>query len=122
VTSLDDKATILVSAGRNHEAITILDHILSLTNDPAARLNRAYANLALNDFASAQTDLVQLQADGNQSGLLDFGLANVAAHNQDTNQAVRYLYQCLTNTPAGSPLWQQATIHLRALQPGGKAN
>ena len=116
-TSLNTKAMILLQAGRTTEAIGLLDHVLMLTNLPSARLNRALGSLANRDFRQAESDLHELENEGNDSAVINFGFALVAQHSNDTNQALHYLQLCLTNTPAGSPLWQQANAHLRMLQP-----
>jgi tetratricopeptide (TPR) repeat protein len=116
-TGLNTKATILLQAGRTTEAIGILDHLLLLTNLPSARLNRALGSLANRDFHQAESDLHELENEGNDSPVINFGFALVAQHSNDTNQALHYLQLCLTNVPAGSPLWEQANAHIRMLQP-----
>lgn len=117
VSSLSAKAATLLQAGRSAEAIPILDHILALTNLPAARVNRAFARLLTQDFARAKSDLNELENDGHASGMVDFGLALAAEHDLDTNSARRYLLLCLSNTPSGAPLWYQANTHLQMLKP-----
>jgi len=121
IISLNNKAMLLMQSGRSAEAITILDHALMLTNQPGVRMNRAFAHLAAKDFAAAESDLRELEKNGNASPMVNFGLATVAEHSHDTNQAVRYLWLCLTNTPAGSPLWQQANARLQTLDPAKPA-
>ncbi len=114
--TLNNKAMILLQSGHAAEAMPLLDHALTLTNLPTARVNRAYASLANTNFALAQSDLRQLEKEGDTSPMVSFGLATVAQHNRDTNQAVLYLRRCLTNTLAGSALWRQADAALRKLQ------
>jgi len=116
-TRLNTKATILLQAGRTTEALGILDHVLVLTNLPSARLNRALGSLANKDFEHAESDFRELENEGNDSAVINFGFALVAQHSNDTNQALHYLQLCLTNTPAGSPLWQQANAHIQMLKP-----
>jgi uncharacterized protein (DUF2461 family) len=60
--------------------------------------------------------LRELENEGINSPIVSFGLAAVAEHSHDTNQAVHYLQICLTNTPAGGPLWQQANARLQSLK------
>lgn len=117
VPTLNSKAMILIQSKRAAEALPILDHVLTLTNLPAARINRAFARLTLQDFTDAEKDFSELEKTGEAAGLANFGLAAVAENRKDTNQAVRYLRLCLTNTPAGTPLWQQASYRLLALEP-----
>jgi len=49
--------------------------------------------------------------------MMDYGLALVAAQGNDTNSARHYFQVCLSNTPAGGPLWQQASARLQTLEP-----
>ena len=86
--TLNNKAMILLQSGHAAEAMPLLDHALTLTNLPTARVNRAYASLANTNFALAQSDLRQLEKEGDTSPMVSFGLATVAQHNRDTNQAV----------------------------------
>lgn len=117
VTSLNNKAILLMQSGRSAEAIDIFDHVLALTNLPVARINRAYAHLNLKDFALAESDFRKLEKDGDATPVVHFGMAVVAENSHDTNQAIHYLQLCLTNSPMGSPLWRQTLAHLHALQP-----
>jgi tetratricopeptide (TPR) repeat protein len=121
VPALNSKAIILVQAGRAAEALPIFDQVLSLTNLLTARINRAYARLNVNDFAAAERDFSELENTSNAVGMASFGLAEVAEHRQDTNQAVIFLRRCLTNTPAGSPLWRQASAQLQTIEPAIQA-
>ena len=117
VPSLNLQAAILVQSGSPAAAIPILDRVLTLTNLPAARLNRAIARLACQDFAAAETDYRELQKSGVETGLVCYGLAAIADHRHDTNQEVNYLRLCLTNTRPGTPLWREAGARLRLLGP-----
>lgn len=117
VPALNDKAMILIQSGQSAAALPVLDHVLTLTNLPAARINRAFARIAMKDFAQAKTELNELQKSGESQGMVDFGLAVVAGHDYETNSARHYLQLCLSNTPAGGPLWQQANARLRVLEP-----
>ena len=117
VPSLNLQAAILVQSGSPAAAIPILDRVLTLTNLPVARLNRAIARLACQDFAAAETDYRELQKSGVEPGLVCYGLAAIAEHRHDTNQEAIYLRLCLTNTPTGTPLWREAGARLRLLGP-----
>jgi tetratricopeptide (TPR) repeat protein len=119
--SLNDKAAVLMQLSRPSEAVTLLDRVLTLTNQPAARMNRALANIANEDLAAAESDLHALEKGGEDPAMVNFGFALVAQHNHDTNQALHFLQLSLTNTPQGSALWQQAGRHMRMLQPGAAA-
>ena len=121
VSSLNSQAIILLQSGQAEKAISILDHVLTLTNLPAARINRALARLTRQDFALAESDFRELEKNGGTPGIANFGLAVVAEHRHDTNQAMRYFRLCLTNTPAGTPLWRKASASLQALDPAAIA-
>lgn len=121
VPSLNSKAIILVQSGHADEALPILDHLLTLTNLPAARINRAFAQLVRKEFAAAEGDFRELEKTGAAPGMANFGLAVVAENRHDTNQAAHYLRLCLTNTPAGTPLWRQVSSRLQALAPPAMA-
>ncbi len=121
VASLNLQADVLIQSGHAADAIPVLDHILTVTNLPVIRLNRALARLAAQDFAAAETDFQQLEKAGTEPGRVDYGLAMIAEHRRDTNQAQHYLRLCLVNTPPGSVLWQRATTSLQALESGSQA-
>jgi tetratricopeptide (TPR) repeat protein len=120
VPSLNLQAAILIQSGNAAAAIPVLDHILTLTNLPAARLNRAVARLACQDFAAAETDYRELEKSGAETGPVAYGLAAIAEHRHDTNQAANYLRLCLTNTPTGTPLWREAGARLKMLEPDSR--
>jgi tetratricopeptide (TPR) repeat protein len=115
---LNLQAAILIQSGQAAAAIPIFDHILSLTNLMAARLNRANAQVICQNFAAAETDYRELEKSGAEPGRVSYGLAAIAEHRHDTNEAVRRLRFCLTNTPSGTLLWRQAGIRLQALESG----
>ena len=119
VPALDNKAIILMQAGRAADALPVLDRILILTNQPEARVNRAFAQIAIRNYALAKTDLHALEKQGTVPAMVDFGLALLAEHDTDTNAARRYLHMCLSNTPPGVQLWRQANAHLLAIEPAG---
>ena len=118
VPSLNSQALILIQTGRAAAALLVLDHVLVLTNLPAARINHAFARLLSQDFAAAEREYRELEKSGKNSDMVSYGLAAVAEHRLDTNQAVHYFQLCLTNTPAGSALWRQASAHLQTLTSG----
>jgi tetratricopeptide (TPR) repeat protein len=115
--NLNIKAAILIQSGQPGNAIPILDHILTLTNLPMVRLNRALARLAEKDFAAAETDYRVLEQAGEETAGAAYGLAAIADERHDTNQALHYLQICLTNTAPGTAMWREANKHLQALEP-----
>lgn len=117
VPNLNVKAMILMQSGQAAAALPVLDHVLTLTNQPSARVNRAFARIAAQDFAQAASELNELENSGPATGLVEFGLALVAGHGFDTNSARYHLQRCLGVTPVGTPLWQQASNSLRMFGP-----
>jgi tetratricopeptide (TPR) repeat protein len=122
VASLNIQAAILIQSGNAAAAIPVLDHMLTLTNLPEIRLTRAIAWLACQDFAAAEADYRELEKSGVELGSVSYGLAAIAEHRHDTNQAAHYLRLCLSNAPPGTVLWHKASARLQALEPGSRAN
>ena len=115
------KAAILIDAHRIAEALPILNRILIMTNLPTARFNRASARLANHEDEAAAADYHELEAAGQEIGRVSYALAIIAERRHDTNEVVRYLQLCLTNTPTGTALWRQASNRLQMLVPVAKA-
>lgn len=116
VHALNSQAAILLKSGAAAAAIPVLDHVLTLTNLVAARLNRANAQILCRNFAAAETDYLELEKTGAESGRVSYGLATIAEHRHDTNQAVRYYQASLNSLPPGTHLWRQASVRLQALE------
>ncbi len=116
VANLNLQAAILIQSGQAAAAIPVLDHVLLLTNLPAARLNRAIARFNCQDFAAAETDYNELKKSGAEAGPVAYGLAAIADQRHDTNQTMSYLRLCLTNTPPQTPLWRKASARLLVLE------
>jgi tetratricopeptide (TPR) repeat protein len=121
VNVLNLQAAMLIQSGQVAAAIPIFDHMLTLTNLMAARLNRANAQVICQNFAAAETDYRELEKSGAEPGRVSYGLAAIAGHRHDTNEAVRRLRFCLTNTPSGTLLWRQASTRLQALESSPKS-
>ncbi len=118
VTSLRSQALILFQAGKIPATIPILDHILSLTNMPMVRFNRAIAQFDCQNWAAAETDYRELEKSGDYLDSVSYGLALIAEHHHDSNQVAYYLRLCLSNTPPGRPLWHQASARMQELERG----
>ncbi len=116
VASLNIQAAILIQSGNASAAIQVLDHVLTLTNMPEARLNRAIARFNCQDFAAAEADYDELEKSGAEIGPVAYGLAAIADHRHDTNQAANYLRLCLSNTPPETLLWRKASGRLQVLE------
>ena len=113
--ALLNQSRILIQTDRASAAISVLNHLLTLTNLPAARINRAQAYLMITNLAAAKTEYQALQSLPVNQALVNFKLGEIAVHDHDTNQAVRYLSVCLSNTPPGSVEWQTVSNQLRTL-------
>jgi tetratricopeptide (TPR) repeat protein len=117
VPSLNLKAAILFQSGNVTSAIPVLNHILTLTNLPSIRLNRAIARMASQDLAGAEREYRELEMAGEELGPASYGLAKIAGERKDTNQEVHYLRISLTNSVPGSLIWQQIRSRLQTLEP-----
>jgi tetratricopeptide (TPR) repeat protein len=117
----DDQAALLnqsrvfILARHAEAAIPILDHLLTLTNLPEARFNRAQAYMMAQNFAAAKNDYLDLLSTPVNQFLVDFNLGKIAVHDHDTNLATQYYSVCLSNTPPGSIQWQTASNQLHEL-------
>ena len=120
VSHLDQKAVLLLQSGNAAAAIPVLTHILACTNMPEARLQLATGRLICLDDKGAENDFLELKNSGVALDRVNYGLAMIAEHRHDTNQARLYLHACLTNTPPASALWRQANDHLQALDQGAQ--
>ncbi len=118
ISALNNRAALLIQTRRAAEALPVLHHALALTNLPSIRLNRAIAEMQLQDFAAAEKDYLLLTNAAVDPFSVHFGLAEIAENRRDTNAAIRQLEISLTNAPAGSLKWQQAGARLDALKNG----
>jgi predicted Zn-dependent protease len=116
VSFLNRQAAILIQSGNAAAAIPVLTHILTITNSVEARISRATAELISQNLTAAESDFLELEKSGLESGRVNYGLATIAEHRHDTNQTVRYLRSCLASTPPGTMLWRQAKARLQALE------
>jgi tetratricopeptide (TPR) repeat protein len=117
VTALVSKAGVLIRMGNSSNAITLLNHVLAITNDPLARFNRAYAYLQTGNLPAAEADYLELDNSPADAFSVHFGLAEIAVRRHDTNLAVHHLELCLSNAPAGTDKWQETRKRLDALEP-----
>jgi tetratricopeptide (TPR) repeat protein len=116
VAALNNRAALLVETHRAAEALPVLEHALALTNAPAIFLNRAIAETQTGNLTAAENDYAELKNAAVDQFSVHFGLAEIAGRRQETNTSIRELECCLTNTPAGSLKWQQASARLETLK------
>ena len=115
VSALLAKSGILLQTGRPGDAISVLNSILAVTNCIPARLNRAIAYSQTTNYAAAEADYLQLQSLSTNSFFVNLGLGDIALHRNNTNLAVQYFTQCLSNAPKASAGWNLARARLDAI-------
>ena len=121
VASLTRQAAILIQSGNAAAAIPVLTHVLTITNSAEVRISRATAELISQKLTAAENDFLELEKSGVEPSRVSYGLAMIAEHRHDTNQALHYLRVCLTNTPSGTIFWRQASARLQSLEHGSPA-
>ena len=114
--ALNNKAALLIQLQRAAEALPLLDRLLTITNLPTIKLNRAVALLQTKDFAAAETVYHELEPVKFMAYNVNRGLAEIAENRHDTNAAANYYHACLTHTKAGTPDWLEAKARLAALE------
>lgn len=116
-TAIMNKATVLAGLGNASNAIPLLDHLLSITNMPQARLSRAGAYLQITNLAAAEQDYNYFINAEPDSWAGNYGLAIIAMQRHDTNKAVARLRVCLANSRQGSYQYVVADRFMRTLSP-----
>jgi tetratricopeptide (TPR) repeat protein len=118
---LSQKGLAELQLSRYDLAIATLTSALSLApTDENARLSRAIARLGADQLDAARDDYQQLLTSRTCSANALFGLGTVAWRKQETNAAIAFYRQYLTNAIAASPQVAVATTRLRELDPASK--
>ncbi len=115
VEKLNVQATVLIQARRAAEALKVLNHALTLTNQPALQFSHARAQFALKDFTAAEKEYHALEKTGLRPAEVSYGLALIAEERHDPEQARRYLLSCLSQCPPDSALGRQVSARLKVL-------
>ena len=110
---LTTKSFILLMMNRPEQALPILNQILTVTNSPKARLNRAAAYTQLDQIKEAEADYRLLSNYPEGAYQMNYGLAEIAIKRHDTNGAIQHLELCVLYSKTGSPQWQEAKSHLQ---------
>lgn len=113
ISALLTQSGIFLQTARAGLALPVLNHILSLTNLPDAKLNRAIAYIQVSNYPAATADCLEMDNSLPKCYLAEYRLAQIAVLQHDTNQAVHYLQICLTNAPPGTPLWREVQARLQ---------
>ena len=108
---------VLLLTQRADLAIPVLNHVLSLTNSPNARLKRARAYAQARNYAAARSDYLALESSTSNHFLAEYGLAQLAELQHDTNQVIHYLKLCLSNAPPDTVQWREVRARLDLFQP-----
>lgn len=115
--ALMNKSVILLMMNQPSNAIPVLNQVLSLTNNPKMRINRAAAYLKTGNIGAAEADY-RLLADFSEGKFqVNFGLAQIARERGETNLAIQHLQVCLSNSVADSAMWKEAESVLNQLKP-----
>ena len=115
VPALNNQAALLIQSSRATEAIPVLNRALALTNVPSIQLNRAIAQMQLQNLDAAEKDYRQLTNAPVDQFSVHYGLSQIAEQRHDTNAAISHLEFCLTNAPVGGAKWQEISARLNAL-------
>ena len=116
VAGLLNLAGIYMQLGRFTNSLPVLDHALSLSNLPPARLARAIARTETADYAAAEADYLELQKTATNNLPIYSGLAEIAWRRHDTNRAVDYLRRYLAELPANAPQRAALTARINELK------
>jgi Flp pilus assembly protein TadD len=114
--ALVDQAAIYFRMGAASNTVAVLDSALAITNALELRLLRAAARVNAGQLDLAENDYRDLDQTVTNHLVTSYGLARIAQLRHDTNNAVFWLQRCLTNTPAGSQVYQLLDNQIRALK------
>jgi tetratricopeptide (TPR) repeat protein len=118
IPALMNQSVILLMMNQPSNALPVLNHVLTLTNSPKMRINRAAAYLKLGNFNAAESDYQQLTNFTEGTFQIHFGLSQIALERHQTNLAIEHLQICLSNSVSGSDVWEQAQNLLNGLKNG----
>jgi Flp pilus assembly protein TadD len=116
---LAKKGAALLQLSNYPAAIGTLTTALTLAPSlDEARLCRAIAYVAMEQFASAREDYEQLLKRKVNEPTATFGLATIAWRKQETNSAIHFYQRFLSNGVPGSAQYVVASNRLAALKRG----
>jgi tetratricopeptide (TPR) repeat protein len=116
LTALANRAVIQIKQGALTNAVTTLNHILTLTNATDVRILRNSTLIQLGQLDAAEKDYLELRQTLENTTPVDYDLSEIAVRRRDTNHAIALLEGCLTNVPAGSPQYQMLTNRINLLK------
>ncbi|MCU0787495.1 MAG: DUF2723 domain-containing protein [Verrucomicrobia bacterium] len=113
---LVNKGFVLLKMTNQAPAVEVLSLALSLqSNNAPARLNRAIANLQLDNLDAAHSDYEELLLQFPKAYPLYYGLGEIAYKRGQTNQAVHNFRLYLTNAPPFTPEAREVRRKLETL-------
>jgi tetratricopeptide (TPR) repeat protein len=112
------KAEVQMMLKSFQQAIATLGQILDLQQGNAtALLNRAIAEIQLGQFQAAKDDYKTLRRImPNQTYVVDYGLAEIAARQKHPAEEIRSLKRYLSSAPDDATEYQSARLRLRKLE------
>ncbi|HTI68922.1 MAG TPA: tetratricopeptide repeat protein [Candidatus Limnocylindria bacterium] len=112
------RALVMMRQKKYDEALRALDRVLELSADnDIARLNRAICNLALNHFAEAKRDYLQLMKR-RDTFQVRFGLAAIARMQSEKKDELEHLARYLEMAPKSTAEYTNAEVRLAELKSG----
>ena len=118
---LGKKGLVQLQLSQYTAAAATLTKVLSLTpSDEEARLDRAAAYLGAGQLDAARDDYQELLKTTDNSGTALFGLGAIAWRKHDTNAAIEFYQQYLSNGIPESRQYRIASERLKQLKGGQK--
>jgi predicted Zn-dependent protease len=111
-----NKADVLLLSGDFSNAIPLLTRSLTMTNTYVARINRAYAYLQTDRLEEAEADCHELLRAYPTAFRAYHALGDIAWQKKDTNAAIRYYQQYLSNSVARTEDSSSVVARLKSLQ------
>jgi tetratricopeptide (TPR) repeat protein len=116
ISALLMQSSVFLQTRRADLAIPVLNHVMALTNSASVKLIRAIAYVETQNYTAAGADYHDLEQMPPSAFQADYGLAQIAELQHDTNTAIHYLKLCLTNTPPDTAQSRKVRQRLDALQ------
>jgi tetratricopeptide (TPR) repeat protein len=112
------KAEVEIMLKSFDHGISTLNQVIAIQPDNAtAILNRAIVEIQVNQMQAARDDYERLRRlMPDQPYVVDFGLAEIAAHTKDRAMEIHYLKRFLGSAPQEGPDYQQVLQRLKKLE------
>jgi predicted Zn-dependent protease len=112
------KAEVEIMLKSFDHGISTLNQVIAIQPDNAtAILNRAIVEIQVNQMQAARDDYERLRRlMPDQPYVVDFGMAEIAAHTKDRAMEIHYLKRFLGSAPQEGPDYQQVLQRLKKLE------